>query len=436
MKANTMSDQPIKLGYKRTEVGVIPEDWEVKTLEELGKWKGGGTPSMANPGYWQEGTIPWVSSGDVKHERLSSTEKSITKRAVQESSTTLLTEGALLIVTRSGILRKYLPVALNTVPVAINQDIKAVIPKRGVSSDYLLQALLRSGPIILASCMKAGTTVESIEFPWLKRFQVPIPTDPEEQQAIAEVLSDVDALLDALDRLIAKKRAIKQGAMQALLTGRVRLPGFTGEWKRCTLSEIGTFSKGSGIRKDDVIPDGLPCIRYGEIYTQHNDVIREYYSFIPPEVAATSRRLQKGELLFAGSGETAEEIGKCVAFIGDEEVYAGGDIVIFSPRKQDSVYLGYLMNYEAVTKQKASFAQGDAIVHISARNLGLVELCLPPLAEQHAIAKVLSDVDAEIEALEKRRSKLRAIKQGMMQELLTGRIRLVQPQASAQEDHV
>lgn len=167
------------------------------------------------------------------------------------------------------------------------------------------------------------------------------------------------------------------------------------------------------------------CIRYGEIYTKHHDYIRGFHSFIPREIASQSQRLRKGDLLFAGSGETAEEIGKCVAFLGDEEAYAGGDIVVFSPVDQDSMYLGYLMNHASVSCQKSRMGQGHAVVHISARNLALLDLRLPKFEEQTGIAAVLSDMDAEIAALEARRDKTRALKQGMMQELLTGRIRLL-----------
>jgi type I restriction enzyme S subunit len=235
----------------------------------------------------------------------------------------------------------------------------------------------------------------------------------------------VDALLDTLEKLIVKKRDLKQAAMQQLLTGQTRLPGFTGEWEECILSAKGTFTKGKGVKKDELVADGLPCIRYGEIYMHHRDYIRAFFSFIPPEIARQSQRLQRGDLLFAGSGETAEEIGKCVAFLGDEEAYAGGDVVIFRPIGQNSLYLGYLMNHTSITEQKARLGQGDAVVHISARNLGSLKLCLPPFEEQAAIAEVLSDMDAEIAALEQRLAKTRALKKGMMQELLTGRVRLI-----------
>lgn len=259
----------------------------------------------------------------------------------------------------------------------------------------------------------------------VRKILLPLPP-PAEQRAIAAALADVDALLAALDALIAKKRAVKQATMQQLLTGATRLPGFEGEWERKLLGNIGTFSKGRGIKKDNVTAYGLPCVRYGEIYTHYNNYIKSFFSYIAPEVATQSQFIRKGDILFAGSGETAEEIGKCIAFLGDEEAYAGGDIVIFRPFSQDSLYLAYLLNHPYVAAQKARMGQGDAVVHISARSLAALELHLPPIREQEAIAAVLSDMDAEIEALERRREKTRQIKQGMMQQLLTGRIRLPQ----------
>src|SRR5690606_2069948 len=130
--------------------------------------------------------------------------------------------------------------------------------------------------------------------------------------------------------------------------------------------------------------------------------------------------LKKGDLLFAGSGETKEEIGKSVAFVSDELAFVGGDIVILSPNKDGlSSFLGYLLNSKVIQKQKAANAQGDAVVHIYSSSLKDIQIPLPPLPEQEAIAGALSDADAWIESLEQLIAKKRLIKQGAMQELLT-----------------
>jgi type I restriction enzyme S subunit len=197
------------------------------------------------------------------------------------------------------------------------------------------------------------------------------------------------------------------------------------DWEVKTLSTIGKFTKGQGIRKEEATNGEIPCIRYGELYTRHNDYIKEYFSFISKETAKTARRLKSGDILFAGSGETKEEIGKCAAFIDNIEAYAGGDIVILSPVDVSPLFLGYLLNAQNIQKQKASKGQGDAIVHISANQLGSIQIPIPPTkSEQTAIANALSDTDSLIENLEKLIAKKRNIKQGVMQELLAGSIRL------------
>ena len=196
------------------------------------------------------------------------------------------------------------------------------------------------------------------------------------------------------------------------------------EWDAKTLASLGSFSKGQGIRRNEATNGDIPCIRYGEIYTHHNDVVRIYNSHISRGVAHTSKRLAKDDILFAGSGETKEEIGKAVAYVGDDEAYAGSDIVILSPHSESSEFLGYLLNSPVIARQKASKGQGDAVVHISAPALGSLVIPLPPVPEQRAIAAALSDVDALLDGLERLIAKKRDLKQAAMQQFLTGQARL------------
>jgi type I restriction enzyme, S subunit len=196
--------------------------WTVTALRNLGAWKGGATPSMANPDFWVNGDVPWASSGDIKSTTIDATAKNITELAVESSSTTVVPTGSVVMVTRSGILRRYLPVAKTSKPIAINQDIKALIPASGVDTEFVLQSLLLHGPDILSSCMKAGTTVESVELSWLKAYEIDLPS-LDEQQAIAALLRDMAAEITALEARREKTRLIKQGMMQELLSGRVRL---------------------------------------------------------------------------------------------------------------------------------------------------------------------------------------------------------------------
>ncbi len=193
------------------------------------------------------------------------------------------------------------------------------------------------------------------------------------------------------------------------------------DWKAVPLSNVGVFAKGRSIPKSELRLDGVPCVLYGDIYTKYHFSVSRIIAFIPKMIADSSFQIKKGDILFAGSGETAEEIGKCFTYIGDQDVVAGGDIIILRPKSGfDSTFLSYLLNSSAANKQKSHMGQGSSVYHIYASNLRKLQIPLPPTkAEQTAIATALGDADALIESLEQLIAKKRLIKQGAMQELLT-----------------
>jgi type I restriction enzyme S subunit len=360
---------------------------------------------------------------DLNNGEIRATSECVTDVAVRETSLSVCPSGTVLVamyggfqqIGRTGLLR--IPAAVNQAITAIHCVAAELVP------EYLLATLnhrISYWRSVASSSRKdpniTGQDVGSFPIAYPSRF---------EQHAIAATLSDVDTLLGGLEDLIAKKHHLKQAAIQQLLAGQTRLLGFHGAWKKKRLGDLGAFLKGSGVRKEEARSGNLPCVRYGEIYTHHNDYIKSFNSWISSEVAATATRLKEGDLLFAGSGETKEEIGKCVAFIDSCEAYAGGDVVILRSSGINPMFMGYYCNTAPIAAQKASKGQGDAVVHISAAALSNVVVGVPALSEQTAIAAVLSDMDAELSALEARRDKTRALKQGMMQELLTGRTRLI-----------
>lgn len=259
----------------------------------------------------------------------------------------------------------------------------------------------------------------------LSAIEIVVPSKPE-QEAIAQSLTDIDELILSLEKLVAKKKVIKQGAMQELLTGKRRLPGFSGEWSKCKLGSLGVFLKGTGISRNDSNSGNLPAVRYGELYTKHQNYVNSYFSHISKEVASNAQRIYRGDILFAASGETKEDIGKCSAIIYETVAYAGGDILIFRPTTQlDPVFMGTLLNMADARKQRAAQGQGDAVVHIHADALSSISIIIPNIEEQKAIAEILIGMDKEIELLKRKLEKYRQVKQGMMQQLLTGKIRLM-----------
>lgn len=256
-----------------------------------------------------------------------------------------------------------------------------------------------------------------------KAMQLVVPPLPE-QRRIAAALGDMDKLIDNLSKRIEKKKAIKQGAMQELLTGKKRLPGFEGEWEKVELVEIGQVLKGRGISRAESKTGEIPAIRYGEIYTHHNDYVKTYVSHVSEAVAAKALRLKRGDVVFAGSGETVEEIGKSVSVV-DDGVCAGGDTIVFSPWEEtDPLFWGFLLNIPYVQRQKSLSGHGATIIHIRPSAIKKIQVEIPDVAEQRAIAKVLGDMDEEIAKLEAKREKLIGIKKGMMSDLLTGKVRL------------
>lgn len=190
------------------------------------------------------------------------------------------------------------------------------------------------------------------------------------------------------------------------------------QWSITQLSKVGSFSKGKGIKKDEVELQGISCVRYGELYTKYDNIITKCNSFINEEVAQESTLIKKGDILFAGSGETREEIGKCAALLSELPTYAGGDIVVLRPKGYNSTYLGYLLNSPPIAKQKAIKGQGDTVVHVYSSGLSQIKIPVPPKPEQQAIATALSEVDTLITNLDKLITKKKAIKQGAMQQLL------------------
>ena len=418
--------EEVPVGYKRTEVGVIPKTWNAVLLGDLFVFKNGlnkakrffgsGIPIV---NYMDVFECPGLRADDLSGRvNLSAEEIKNFEVRVGDVFFTRTSET----VEEIGVASVMLDDPRDTV---FSGFVLRARSRDGRLSDHYKQYCFASRAVrsqIVSNATyttRALTNGRSLSAVW-----IPVPPKPE-QHAIAEALSDVDGLLAALEALIAKKRAVKQAAMQQLLTGKSRLPGFSGAWETKRLGEIGGFSKGRGIKREDVSDTGLPCIRYGELYTRYKDYILNPVSHIPPAVALEALPIKKGDLLFAGSGETAEEIGICAAYLGEEPAYAGGDIITLTPSRQNPIYLGHLMNHSTVATQKARMGQGDAVVHISAGNLAQVKINLPPLMEQTTIANILSDMDAEIAALERRRDKTRAVKQGIMQQLLTGRVRLI-----------
>ena len=278
-------------------------------------------------------------------------------------------------------------------------------------------------------CEGSGTRYV-ISLPKFRAMVVRFPPSIEEQRAIAKILSDVDGLINTLDALIAKKRAIKQATMQQLLTAKTRLPGFSGAWETKRLDEIGDIS-GAGVDKK-VRPNELPVrlVNYLDVYNKtflYSKDLTHEVSARPDQVRRCA--VEKGDIFFTPSSEVPDDIGCSAVAMEDisDGVYSYHVVRLRLKTNWDLYFRVYAFNTKEFLDEASKQCEGSGTRYvISLPKFRSMTVRFPPsLEEQNAIAAVLSDMDTEITALEHRRHKTIAIKQGMMQQLLTGKVRLL-----------
>jgi type I restriction enzyme S subunit len=399
-----MMPAAVPQGYKQTEVGVIPADWIASTIGENSKWMSGGTPRRNNAEFWR-GTIPWISGSTLKSVQISTSDQFLTSEAVSAGSKMAPIESTLLLV-RGSALHSEIRAGLVVLPVSFNQDVKALVPNVSVEPKFLTYYILGYSEELLKLVSSAGNSAGVLDTKLVQNFKFLKPPLPE-QRAIATALSDVDALFTAQDKLIAKKRDIKQAAMQQLLTGKQRLPGFSGEWEVKRIGDIFIVTAGGDF--DESRSSSFQDNRYPfPVYSNAISSLGlygycDYADHAAGSITVTARGL----------------VG--VANFRNHKFTAIGRVIVLQPKEVgDGRFFAEYIN------KRITFAlETTGVPQLTAPQISGYNLPVPPLPEQTAIATVLSEMDADITARERQRDKTLALKQGMMQELLTGRIRLV-----------
>lgn len=413
-------------GYKQTEVGVIPEDWGVDTLESLARIQRGASPRPIDSPIWYDGSsgIGWVRISDVTAsdgKQLKATRDYLSSRGV--ASSRFLPSGSLIM---SICATVGIPV-ITKIDSCIHDGFVGFSDLADVDREFLYYKLKELEPLFRA---KGQTGSQSNLNSDIVRFcRVALPPIPE-QRAIAAALSNVDALIAALDKLIAKKRAVKTAAMQQLLTGKQRLPGFSGEWKMRRLGEFCMIVSGG------TPSTSVPAFWTGEIpWCTPTDITEDASKYLYKTHRTISEDglkhssavlLPRGALLLctrATVGEIKIAAMPVSTNQGFKSLLCGRDV------SNEFVFYKLVM----LKGRLRELGVGSTFLEVSRKDVAALQISLPDLEEQTAIAAVLSDMDAEIEALETRQKKTRKVKQGMMQELLTGRVRLPHDAANEEE---
>jgi type I restriction enzyme, S subunit len=424
-----IKETEIPEGYLKTEVGIIPCDWKVKKLTEIGTFKNGINKSGEEFGFG----YPFVNLMNVfgKTNITNNTQLELVNSNDIERKLYNLKKGDVLFI-RSSV--KPQGVGLTTL---IKDDLKNtvfsgfIIRYRENGSlinafkEYCFYTHNFRNNLIGRSTVSANTNVNQDA---LKNLLIAFPESKSEQTAIASALSDTDALIENLENLITKKRNIKQGAMQELFTGEKRLAGFGKKWEEKKLGELGkTYGGLSGKSKIDFEDGNYPYIPFLNIL--NNPVIDStYFDFVTLRPEENQHKAQKDDLFFNGSSETPEEVGMCSVLLDDiPNLYLNSfcfGFRLFKELETNGLYLSYFFRSNEGRKLIYSLAQGATRYNLSKNNFLKMILRIPGPKEQSAIANFLYDMDAEIEAIEQKLYKYRMIKQGMMQILLTGKIRL------------
>lgn len=417
----------VKPGYMQTEIGEIPEDWDCTIWENVGEgFYSGATPYRAIKKYYS-GDIKWVSSGELNYnvifetiEHISDEARIKTNLKIHPANTFLMAITGLEAAGTRGSC------AILGVPATTNQSCMAVYGTQKLDVKYLFYFYSKNGNE-LAFKFCQGTKQQSYTASIVRKLPIILPPLVE-QKRIAEALSDVDDLISSLEKLIAKKKAVKQGAMQKLLTGKKRLSCFDGEWVDCRIGAMGEFYSGlSGKSKNDFDRGDAHFITFLNVLSNIK-IDTSILASVNVKENESQNAVQKGDLFFNTSSETPEEVGMC-AVLDEELENTYLNSFCFGFRLNDDthnpLFLSYYLNSSIGRKIMSVLAQGATRYNLSKNNFAETVIRLPSKEEQTAIASILSDMDNEIEALEQKLAKIRQVKQGMMQQLLTGKNRLV-----------
>lgn len=410
----------------------VPQGWEVKKLGELVDIIGGGTPSRDVKEYWEKGTIPWVTVKDLHHKLdISDSEEKITELGLESSAANLIPPKNIITPTRMSIGRFF----INSVPITINQDLKALKPKKTIFPLFLLWNLLQYGTKL--ETLGTGTTVKGITLPDLKNLKLPVPSLLE-QKKIAEILSSIDRAIEATQALIGKQKMIKKALMADLLNhgideqGHIRTPqthryiesplGIIPEgWEVKCLGEVGECINGLTYSQEDVVDyDGILVLRSSNI--QGNKLAFDDNVYVRSDMRIKDR-VQANDILICVRNGSKALIGKNALISEEAQGQAhGAFMTIF--RTKNYKYIFQLFQSDMYTAQVEKNL-GATINSINNSDLLIFQFPMPiNLAEQQKIAQILSAQDHKIETEVANLAKLQHLKKALMADLLSGKVRV------------
>ena len=415
-------------GYKQTEVGVIPEDWDVATVSDACDLV--VDCKNRTPPFVSHSEFAVVRTSNVRNGRFLDVDLRFTDYESFRRWTSRATpKTGDLMLTREAPLGEVCAVP-ETPSVCLGQRMMLLRPSGHVAqSSYLLFTLMSE--VVKGNLLKkiGGSTVGHAKVDDIRLLPVPLPP-LEEQKQISAILLDIDNLVRDLESLIAKKQGIKQAAMQELLTGKRRLPGFEGEWEVKRLGDHVRFLRNGVNSRAELKPEGrIRYLHYGDIHASSDSFLSpEQLANLPVTKAAGLDRLQNGDLIFADASEDIAGVSRSVELYGISNYEAVSGLHTIAARFDKDVladgFKGFLQYIPSFSAHLCRLAAGTKVYATNRAHILSAEVRLPPVAEQQAIAGVLMGMSNEIGVLRECKNKACSTKQGTMQQLLTGKIRL------------
>lgn len=415
----------MKSGYKMTEVGVIPEDWEVKNVSESCLIKARiGWQGLKKTEYMSSGDYLLITGTDFDNGQVNWRTCAYVSKARYEQDSNIKIRPQDILISKDGTIGKVAYLGMIPKAGTLNSGIFVIRANdRKIGQVFLSKIFMSFYFEDFLNRLVAGSTINHLYQKDFVKFCFPLPNS-EEQTAIATALSDVDSLISALTKKIEKKKAIKQGLMQQLLTGKKRLPGFCGDWIKKKVSSVSDILRGGSPRPIEnyiVKSGGVNWIKIGDVDSSAKYIFRTNEQIIESGIQY-SRFVHSGDLLLSNS----MSFGRPYILKTEGCIHDGWLVIQNYDKYFDKEFLYYLLGSDEILKQYKSLAAGSSVLNLNKDIVGKVVLYFPPsISEQTTIANILSDCDSEIAALEEKRDKYKEIKQGIMQQLLTGKIRLI-----------
>ena len=348
-----------------------PAEYAVKTLRDLSECYAGATPSTKVKEYWDNGSIPWMSSGEVHMEHVTETESKITESGYQQTSTKMVPVHS-VVIALAGQGKTRGKVAITEIPLCTNQSLCAIVPSKDIHYEYLYHNL--KGRYLELRGMAGDVNGRGgLNLKIVQSIQVIVPPIDEQMEFVA-IAQQAD-----------------KSKFSGLKSQFIEMFG-NGNWEHKTLGEVGSFKRGGGFQKSDFVERGIPCIHYGQIHTRFGPFIYSHLTDISSDLESKTKFAEKGDLIIAITSEDTEGSCKSTAWLGNYPVAVGGHAAIFH-HCMNPVYMSFFFKSALFNYAKREYVHGTKVCEIKPDDIAKIFVPCPPISLQEDFSMIAQQAD-------------------------------------------